>query len=76
MHELFLSNMIFHSLSTLALFLVCALNVLRNPLRRREPRVYTLITAAPESSAPTRPEAVAYSREHALDLDLEMADAA
>jgi hypothetical protein len=75
MHDLIVSNMVFHALSTLALFVFCAATALHDPLRRREPRRHVAIAVAPQV-ATAAPAADLAIREHALDLDLEIAEAA
>jgi len=74
MYDLMLSNLIFHALSSLALIVFCAATALHNPLRRREPRRYVAIAAEPQAMAAAVPDLAI--REHALDLDLELAEAA
>jgi hypothetical protein len=76
MHDLVLANVIFHTLSTLALFGVSAATALHNPLRRRGARQYVALVLTPEAPAPDRIDLNAMPREHALDLDLELAEAA
>jgi hypothetical protein len=76
MHDLIVSNVIFHTLSTLALIVVSAATALHNPLRRREPRQFSTLAMVPRLVTPTRLEPAALPREHGLDRDLELSEAA
>ena len=76
MHDILLSNVIFHSLATLALLVVSAATALRDPLRRREPRRYTLDGVAATNTSPARLPHAAHASARSLDIDLELADAA
>jgi uncharacterized membrane protein len=67
MHELLISNLVFHALATLALVAVAAATSLPNMSRRRTPRTYVVM---PSMTAPV-------ARHHvAPDLQEQRAEAA
>ena len=76
MNDFLLSNMIFHTLATIALLLYAATSALHVPFRRGATLVSRVISPAPEPSSPARQEIICFPREHGLDRDLELAEAA
>jgi hypothetical protein len=51
MHELLISNLVFHALATLALVAVAAATSLPDMWRRRTPRTYVVMLSMPASVA-------------------------
>jgi hypothetical protein len=69
MHDILYSNMIFHTLSTLALLIFSAATALHDPLRRREPRLYAVATGLPKAAVPARTDHDVYQHEQTFHLD-------
>ena len=69
MHDIIFSNMIFHTLATLALLIISAATALHDPLRRRAPRFYTVTGAWPKAAAPAQIGHDVYQHEQTFRID-------